>query len=96
MSEHSHVGSLKTYALVFGTLLFFTGLTVFAAFQDLGRFNAPIALIIATIKAILVVLFFMHVKDSSRLTKITVTAAIFWLGLLLGLTMTDYITRPWY
>lgn len=99
MSEHaeqSHVGSLTTYALIFLALIVFTGLTVFAAFQDLGRFNAPIALIIATIKAVLVVLFFMHVKDSSRLTKITVTAAIFWLGLLLGLTMTDYITRPWY
>ena len=76
--------------------MIFTGVTVFAAKQDLGRFNAAVALIIATIKAVLVVLFFMHVKDSSRLTKITVTAAIFWLGLLLGLTMTDYITRPWY
>ena len=96
MSEQAHVGSLKTYALIFTALIVFTGVTVFAALQDLGSFNAPVALIIATIKAILVVLFFMHVKDSSRLTKITVTAAIFWLGLLLGLTMTDYITRPWY
>jgi len=96
MSGHAHVGSLKTYGLIFGALIVFTGLTVFAAFQDLGGLNAPVALIIATIKAILVVLFFMHVKDSSRLTKITVTAGIFWLGLLLGLTMTDYITRPWY
>src|SRR5256885_17134013 len=94
--EHAHVGSIKTYALIFLTLIVFTGVTVFAALQDLGRFNAPAALIIATIKAILVVLFFMHVKDSTRLTKITVTAAIFWLGLLLVLTMTDYITRPWY
>jgi len=96
MSEHAHIGSLKTYAVIFLTLIVFTGLTVFAAFQDLGGFNAPVALIIATIKAILVILFFMHVKDSSRLTKITVTAAIFWLGLLLVLTMTDYLTRPWY
>jgi cytochrome c oxidase subunit 4 len=95
-AEHAHVGSLVTYALIFLALIVFTGLTVFAAFQDLGMFNAPVALIIATIKAILVVLFFMHVKESSRLTKITVTAGIFWLGLLLGLTMTDYITRRWY
>src|SRR5437588_4277246 len=95
-SEHEHVGSLTTYALIFFSLLVFTGVTVFAAFQDLGKFNAPVALIIATIKAVLVILFFMHVKDSSRLTKITLTAAIFWLGLLLGLTMTDYLTRPWY
>ena len=96
MSQHSHEGARTTYYIVFGALLVFTITTVFAAFQDLGIFNAPVALAIATIKAILVILFFMHVKDSSRLTKITVTAAIFWLGLLLVLTMTDYLTRPWY
>jgi cytochrome c oxidase subunit 4 len=96
MSEHSHVGSKVTYFIIFAALLAFTGITVFAAFQDLGRFNAPVALAIATIKAILVVLFFMHVKDSSRLTKITVTAGVFWLCILLGLTMTDFITRRWY
>jgi len=94
--EHPHVGSKITYFIIFGALILFTGTTVFAAFQDLGMFNAPIALAIATIKAILVVLFFMHVKDSSRLTKITVTAGIFWLCILLGLTMTDFITRRWY
>ena len=96
MSQHSHEGARTTYYIVFGALLVFTGTTVFAAFQDLGIFNAPVALAIATIKAVLVVLFFMHVKDSSRLTKITVTAGVFWLCILLGLTMTDFITRPWY
>ena len=94
--EHAHVGSIKTYALIFATLIVFTGVTVFAALQDLGRFNAPAALVIATIKAILVVLFFMHVKDSSRLTKVTVCAGVFWLGILLTLTMTDFLTRIWH
>ena len=94
--EHSHAGARPTYYIIFAALIFFTVTTVFAAFQDLGIFNAPIALAIATIKAILVVLFFMHVKESSRLTKITITAGIFWLCILLGLTMTDFITRPWY
>ncbi len=96
MAEHSHVGSKTTYYIICLALILFTGTTVFAAFQDLGMFNAPIALAIATIKAILVVLFFMHVKDSSRLTKITITAGVFWLCILLGLTMTDFITRRWY
>lgn len=91
----AHIGSLKVYFGVFLVLMFGTAVTIYAAFQDLGMLNAPIALIIATIKAVFVVLFFMHVKDSDRLTKITVTAAVFWLGILLFLTMTDFLSRTW-
>ena len=92
----AHIGSLKVYFGVFMVLMFGTLVTILAAFRDLGPFNAPIALVIATIKAVFVVLFFMHVKDSDRLTKITVAAAAFWLGILLVLTMTDFLSRTWY
>ena len=84
------------YFAVFFALLVGTGLTVFAATLDLGAFNAPVALAIATVKATLVVLFFMHVWNAGeKLTKLVVIGAIFFLLLLLGLTMTDYATRPW-
>lgn len=84
------------YFAVFFALLVGTGLTVFAAILDLGPFNAPVALAIATVKATLVVLFFMHVWDASeKLTKLVVIGALFFLFLLLGLTMADYATRPW-
>jgi cytochrome c oxidase subunit IV len=91
----AHIGSLKVYLAIFMVLMVGTAVTIWAAFLDLGMFNAPIALIIATIKAVFVVLFFMHVKDSDRLTKITVAAGIFWLGILLTLTMTDFLSRTW-
>jgi cytochrome c oxidase subunit 4 len=84
------------YFAVFFALLVGTGLTVFAATLDLGPFNAPVALGIATVKATLVVLFFMHVWHASeKLTKLVVIGALFFLFLLLGLTMADYATRPW-
>jgi cytochrome c oxidase subunit IV len=84
------------YFAVWIALLIGTGLTVYAATLDLGRFNAAVALGIATAKATLVVLFFMHVWHASeRLTKLVVIGALFFLLLLLGLTMTDYATRPW-
>lgn len=102
MSEHSSHSSqhakspLPGYFAVFFALLVGTGLTVFAATLDLGAFNAPVALGIATVKATLVALFFMHVYHASeRLTKLVVIGALFFLLLLLGLTMSDYISRPW-
>jgi cytochrome c oxidase subunit 4 len=83
------------YFAVFFALLVGTGLTVFAATLDLGRFNAAVALGIATVKATLVALFFMHVWHASeKLTKLVVIGALFFLLLLLGLTMSDYATRP--
>jgi cytochrome c oxidase subunit 4 len=97
MSAHSSTTSpLKGYFAVFFALLAGTGLTVYAAILDLGRFNAAVALGIATVKATLVALFFMHVWHASeKLTKLVVIAALFFLLLLLGLTMSDYATRLW-
>jgi cytochrome c oxidase subunit 4 len=96
MSAHSSSSPLKTYFAVFFALLAGTGLTVFAARLDLGPFNAPVALGIATVKATLVALFFMHVWHASeKLIKLVVIGALFFLLLLLGLTMTDYATRLW-
>lgn len=93
MSEH--IVPVKVYVLVFLALLAGTGLTVAMAFIDLGPFNGIIALTIAMIKAVLVILFFMHVKYSSKMTKVTIISAFFFLMILLGLSMTDYISRPW-
>lgn len=96
MTEHSKSSPLKMYFGVWITLLIFTFVTYKAAFIELGRFNAVVALGIATLKATLVVLFFMHVWHASeKLTKLVVIAALFFLMLLLGLTMSDYATRPW-
>ena len=72
-----------------------TGTTVFAASVDLGIFNIVVALLIATIKGTLVVLFFMHLKYSPKLTMATVIAAMFFMFLLFSLSMTDYLTRDW-
>ena len=72
-----------------------TYLTVQAAFIDLGALNTVVALAIACTKAVLVVLYFMHVRYSTRLTWAVVVASVFWLGILLALTFGDYLTRPW-
>jgi cytochrome c oxidase subunit 4 len=94
MSEH--IMSNKFYYTIWIALLCLTGITVAASFIDLGPFNAVVALVIATVKALLVVLFFMHVKyTSEKLTKIVIVSAIFWLFLLLALSMADYATRLW-
>ena len=97
MSDHTHSKSpLMTYFAVWAALLLGTFITYKAALLDLGRLNAPVALIIATTKALLVVLFFMHLKGASeKLLKLVVTATIFFLFLLLTLSMADYGTRAW-
>ena len=92
MSEH--IMSSKLYYTIWIVLLCLTVVTAAVSFVDLGRFNTVIALVIATVKALLVVLFFMHVKyTSEKLTKIVIASAIFWLFLLLALSMADYGTR---
>ena len=84
------------YFSIWAVLLICTYITYKAAFIELGRFNAAVALGIATLKATLVALFFMHVWHASeKLTKMVVISALFFLLLLLGLTMTDYATRSW-
>jgi cytochrome c oxidase subunit IV len=95
-THHSeHVVSPKVYLVIFGTLLFFTALTVAASYAELGPFNVVVALAIACIKAVLVILFFMHVKYSSRLTKLTVAAGFFTFFVLITMSLTDYISRAW-
>jgi cytochrome c oxidase subunit 4 len=91
----SHIASKGSYIGIFLTLMVLTAVTVAAAFVNLGAFNASVALAIATFKATLVVLFFMHVKYSSRLTQIVVISGFFFLAILLALTMTDYASRGW-
>jgi cytochrome c oxidase subunit IV len=94
MSEH--IMSSKFYYTIWIVLLGLTGITAAVAFVDLGPLNVIVALVIATVKALLVVLFFMHVKYASeKLTKIVIVSAIFWLFLLLALSMADYATRLW-
>jgi cytochrome c oxidase subunit 4 len=95
-SAASTKSPLKMYFGIWITLLACTYITYKAAFIELGRFNAAVALGIATLKATLVALFFMHVWHASeKLTKLVVIAVLFFLLLLLGLTMTDYATRAW-
>jgi cytochrome c oxidase subunit IV len=91
----SHVSPKSTYYTIFGTLMVLTVITVIAAFIDLGILSFPVALAIAIFKATLVVLYFMHVKYSSRLTKLIAGTAFFFLFILLALTMVDYLTRGW-
>jgi cytochrome c oxidase subunit IV len=93
MSEH--IVSPKIYVSVFLALLVFTGLTYSIALINLGPFNAIVAITIAMIKSLLVILFFMHVKYSPKMTKVSIISGFFFLLILLGLSMTDYISRPW-
>jgi cytochrome c oxidase subunit IV len=97
--EHSasgeHIVSPKLYLGIFGFLMLMTFLTVFAASIDLGWANPVVALVIATMKATTVILFFMHVKYSPRMTQLVIISALFFLALLLGLTLTDYLSRGW-
>ena len=94
--EHrQHVISPSIYVGIWAILMVLTGLTVFVSFIELHDWNIVLALVIATIKGTLVVLFFMHLFYSSKLTKVTVMAALFFLFLLLALSMTDYLTRSW-
>jgi len=94
MSEH--IVSLKVYFTIFLSLMVGTALTVWAGLQDFpGPLNVIVALTIAVIKATLVVLYFMHVRYSSRLIWVVFAAALFWLGILFALTFGDYWTRGW-
>jgi cytochrome c oxidase subunit 4 len=82
--------------MIFLALLVGTGLTVIAAFYDFPwKLNTIVALTIATIKATLVVLYFMHVRYSMRLVWVIVASALFWLAIMFALTFSDYLTRQW-
>ena len=96
-----HIVPKKIYFLVFASLIALTGLTTFAGFVDIDKLlgwsafpmNTVVALSIAACKATLVILFFMHVRYSSRLTQVVVVAGLFWLAILISLTLSDYKTR---
>jgi cytochrome c oxidase subunit 4 len=90
-----HVTPLKVYIGIFLTLMVMTGVTVAVAYVNLGEMNKVVALGIASFKATLVVLYFMHVKYQSRLTRLVVVTGFFFLAILLGLTMVDYSSREW-
>jgi len=91
----THIVPLKTYYAIFAALLAGTAVTVGVAFLDLGPMNTVVAITIAVIKALLVVLYFMHVKYSSRLTWVFAGAGFVWLVLMIGLTIADFDTRGW-
>jgi cytochrome c oxidase subunit 4 len=100
MAQHAapsslHVVPLKIYYAVFATLMVLTAVTVAVAYIDLGALNTVVAIAIACFKATIVVLYFMHVKYSTRLVKLTVVAGLYWMIILLGLTLGDYLTRGW-
>ena len=94
MPEHAHP-TVKMFVAVWAALLVLTATTVYVATLELGPLNAIVALSIATIKALLVLLFFMELRYSTALTKVAVVAAVFFLMLLAGLTLSDYLTRGW-
>ena len=94
MSEH--IVHPRIYISIFLILMVGTGLTVLAAFRDFpGPLNAVVALTIAVVKATFVVLYFMHVRYSSRLVWLVIAAALFWLAIMFALTISDYSTRSW-
>ena len=91
----AHVDSVKTYALVFIALIIATVATTAVAFVDLGPFSVVAALGIAACKMLLVALFFMHVRHSSKLTRLVLAGAILWLFIMLTFTLADVWTRGW-
>src|SRR3990167_2383297 len=93
-AEH-HIVPVPVYLGVFATLMVLTAITVAVARLDLGPLNNLVALGIAIAKATLVVLFFMHVRYSTRLIPLVIVAGVFWLVILLGLTAADYFSRGW-
>ena|SRR5215510_5689287 len=90
-----HIVPVRIYLIIFVSLMVLTGVTVAVARLDLGSWNAIVALTIAVCKATLVVLYFMHIRYSSRLTWVFVGAGIIWLIILVSFTLSDYLTRGW-
>jgi cytochrome c oxidase subunit 4 len=82
------------YFRIAGALMLLLALTIGMAFVNLGELNLVVAVTIAVVKAVLVVLYFMHVRYSSRVTWVVASAAVFWLAILFALTMSDFLSRP--
>ncbi|HEY2498062.1 MAG TPA: cytochrome C oxidase subunit IV family protein [Candidatus Angelobacter sp.] len=94
MSGQAHP-TPKLYAIILTCLVIGTVLTYRAAFWEMGIFNPVVALAIACTKATLVILFFMHVRYSSKLTKLTISAGFFWLLIMITMSLSDYLTRTY-
>lgn len=90
-----HVDSVKTYAKVWIGLLALTLTTSLAARINMGPFNIVVALAIAVVKMLLVALFFMHIRYSTKLTRLVVVGGMLWLLILISLTLADVATRGW-
>ena len=90
-----HIIPVRTYLIVFGVLMGLLVATVAGAYAPLGHFHLAIALLIAGLKALVIVLYFMHVRYSSRLTWVFSSAAILWLAIMLFYSIGDYVTRGW-
>ena len=90
-----HVTPRRTYFVIFFVLMILTAITVWVAFIDLGPLSTPIAMGIAITKASLVLLFFMHLRHSTRVTWVVLVASFLWLGVLFVLTLSDYLSRRW-
>jgi cytochrome c oxidase subunit 4 len=86
---------VRMFGIVFVALLILLALTVEAARHDLGRWNFAVAVLIAAVKALLIALFFMHVRRSPPLTKLVVAAGLFWLAIMFSLSLADFWTRAW-
>ena len=102
MSDHTdnhaqehHVESATLYVIIWAALIGLTVLTTAVAFVNLGFFSVVVALGIATCKMLLVVLFFMHARHSSALTKLSLLGAVLWLIILLGMISIDFVSRGW-
>ena len=93
--ESDHIVPVRVYLAIFVTLLVLTATTTAVAFVDLGPWNTVVALGIAVVKASLVVLFFMHLKYGPLLDRTVLLGGLFWLAIMIGLTLTDFATRGW-
>ena len=91
--ENTHIDSVGTYVKILLALLVATAVTTAVARVDLGGFSVVVALGIASVKMVLVALFFMHIRHSTKLTRLVLLGGLLWLGILLLLTMTDFATR---
>ena len=94
-AHHSHVIPVRTYFTIFVILMALLVATVVGSFLPLGSLHLPVALLIAGAKAALIIMYFMHVRYSSRLTWVFSTAAFFWLMILLAFSLADYFSRNW-
>jgi cytochrome c oxidase subunit 4 len=90
-----HIDTKKTYVLVWAALICLTAITAAVSYVDLGPFSVVVAITIAVIKMLLVALFFMHMRYGSALTKVVVAGGLLWLGVLMLLSMADFVTRGW-